>query len=66
MEACNVDISAHAQELAGIGWKVTTQDLPNGVTLTATATEAQPLTKLKTLGFMGSWRKARTISCTIS
>jgi ribosomal protein L15 len=46
-------VPAHVQELASMGWKAAAQDLPNGVTLTVTATEAQPIAKLKALGFMG-------------
>jgi hypothetical protein len=46
-------VPAQVQELAAMGWKATTQELPNGLTLTVAATEAQPLAKLKALGFMG-------------
>ena len=46
-------VPAHVHELREIGWKAKTEDLPNGVKLTVTASEAQPLTKLKALGFMG-------------
>lgn len=46
-------VPAHVRELAEIGWKAKTEDLPNGVKLTVTATEAAPLTKLKALGFFG-------------
>jgi hypothetical protein len=46
-------VPPHVRELASLGWKADTQDLPNGVMLTAKATEAQPLAKLKALGFMG-------------
>lgn len=46
-------VPAHVQELKEIGWSAKTEDLPNGVKLTVTASEATPLTKLKALGFMG-------------
>ena len=46
-------VPAHVHELAEIGWKAKTEDLPNGVKLTVTASEAAPLTKLKALGFFG-------------
>ena len=46
-------VPAHVHELAEIGWKAKTDDLPNGVKLTVTASEAAPLTKLKALGFIG-------------
>ncbi len=46
-------VPAHIKELAQNGWKASTEDLPNGVKVTVSATEAQPLAKLKGLGFMG-------------
>ena len=46
-------VPAHMNELRGIGWNAKTDELPNGVKLTVTANEAQPLTKLKALGFIG-------------
>lgn len=46
-------VPAHVHELAEIGWNAKTEDMPNGVKLTVTASEAAPLTKLKALGFMG-------------
>ena len=46
-------VPAHVSELREIGWNAKTEELPNGVKLTVTASEAQPLTKLKALGFMG-------------
>jgi len=46
-------VPAHAQELAALGWNAKTEELPNGVKLTVLASAAQPLVKLKALGFMG-------------
>lgn len=46
-------VPAHVNELRQIGWNAKSDDLPDGVTLTITASESQPLAKLKALGFMG-------------
>jgi len=46
-------VPAHAAELREIGWNAKTEELPNGVRLTVLASEAQPLTKLRALGFVG-------------
>jgi len=46
-------VPAHVSELREIGWNARSEDIPNGVKLTVLASEAQPLTKLKALGFMG-------------
>ena len=46
-------VPAHVNELKEIGWSAKTEELPNGVKLTVTASQATPLTKLKALGFMG-------------
>ncbi|MDN4988947.1 hypothetical protein QY049_38025 [Bradyrhizobium sp. WYCCWR 13022] len=46
-------VPAHVTELREMGWNAKSDDLPDGVTLTVTASEAQPLIKLKALGFMG-------------
>ena len=53
LEAIKRMVSAHVSELREIGWNAKSDELPNGVKLTAIASEAQPLTKLKALGFMG-------------
>jgi hypothetical protein len=53
LEAIKRMVPAHVNELHEIGWNAKGEDLPNGVKLTVLASEAQPLTKLKALGFMG-------------
>jgi ribosomal protein L15 len=53
LEAIKRMVPAHVSELHEIGWKAKSDELPNGVKLTVMASEAQPLTKLKALGFMG-------------
>ena len=53
LEAIKRMVPAHVNELHEIGWNAKTDDLPNSVKLTVFASEAQPLTKLKALGFMG-------------
>ena len=53
LEAINRMVPAHVSELREIGWSAKSEALPNGVKLTILASEAQPLTKLKALGFMG-------------
>jgi len=53
LEAIKRMVSAHVKELHEIGWNAKTDELPNGVKLTVIASEAQPLTKLKALGFIG-------------
>jgi hypothetical protein len=53
LEAIKRMVPAHVNELHEIGWNAKSEDLPNGVKLTVLASEAQPLTKLKALGFMG-------------
>lgn len=46
-------VPAHVRELGQNGWNAKTEELPNGVKLTVIASEAQPLAKLKALGFVG-------------
>ena len=53
VEAIRRMVPAHVKELHEIGWSAKSDDLPNGVRLTIVASDAQPLTKLKALGFMG-------------
>jgi hypothetical protein len=52
-EAIKRMLPPHAQELSQIGWAARTEELPDGVKLVVTSSEAQGLTKLKALGFMG-------------
>ncbi len=53
LEAIKRMVPAHVNELREIGWSAKSDVLPDGVTLTVTARDSQPLTKLKALGFMG-------------
>jgi hypothetical protein len=53
LEAIKRMVSAHVSELREIGWNAKSDELPNGIKLTVMASEAQLLTKLKALGFMG-------------
>jgi len=53
LEAIKRMVPAHVSELREIGWTAKSEDLSNGVKLTVTASENQPLAKLKALGFMG-------------
>ena len=53
LEAIKRMVPAHVNELREIGWNAKSDELPNGVKLTVTANEGQPLPKLKALGFMG-------------
>ena len=53
LQAIKRMVPAHVRELTEIGWNAKTEDLANGVKLTVTASEAQPLRKLKALGFIG-------------
>jgi hypothetical protein len=53
LEAIKRMVPAHVSELHEIGWNAKSDELPNGIKLTVTASEAQPLPKLKALGFMG-------------
>jgi hypothetical protein len=53
LESIRRMVPAHVKELHEIGWNAKTDELPNGVKLTVTANDAQPLSKLKALGFIG-------------
>lgn len=53
LEAIKRMVPAHVKELYETGWNAKTDELSNGVKLTVMASDAQPLTKLKALGFIG-------------
>jgi hypothetical protein len=53
LDAIKRMVPAHVSELREIGWNAKSDELPNGVKLTVVASDAQPLTRLKALGFMG-------------
>jgi hypothetical protein len=53
LDAIKRMVPAHVQELGRAGWNAKTDDLPNGVKLTVTSTDAKQVTKLKALGFIG-------------
>jgi hypothetical protein len=53
LDAIKRMVPAHVAELREIGWNAKSDELPNGVKLTVMASDAQPLVKLKALGFMG-------------
>jgi len=53
LEAIKRMVPAHVSELREIGWNAKSDELPNGIKLTVMTSEAQLLTKLKALGFMG-------------
>ena len=53
LEAIKRMVPAHVKELLEIGWNAKTDELSNGVKLTVMASDAQPLTKLRALGFIG-------------
>ena len=53
LESIKRMVPAHVKQLHEIGWNAKTDELPNGVKLTVMSSDAQPLTKLKALGFIG-------------
>jgi hypothetical protein len=53
LEAIKRMVPAHAGELKKIGWNANTEELPNGVKLVVTTTDAKQAIKLKAFGFMG-------------
>lgn len=53
LEAIKRMVPAHVKELHEIGWNAKSDELSNGVKLTVIASDAQPLAKLKALGFIG-------------
>ena len=63
LDAIKRMVPAHTHELSQLGWNAKTEDLPNGVTLTVTSTDAKQVVKRWAL--WGSWCKAHTTSGTI-
>ncbi|MBR0970434.1 MULTISPECIES: hypothetical protein [Bradyrhizobium] len=53
LDAIKRMVPAHTHELSQLGWNAKTEDLPNGVKLIVTSTDARQVVKLKALGFMG-------------
>ena len=53
LEAIKRMVPAHVRELQEIGWSAKTEELPKGIKLAVTASQTQPLSKLKALGFVG-------------
>ncbi len=53
LDAIKRMVPAHLAELVKLGWEAKTAELPNGVMLTVTSSDAKQATKLKALGFMG-------------
>ena len=53
LDAIRRMVPAHVQELSHAGWNAKVADLPNGVALTVTSSDADQLKKLHALGFMG-------------
>jgi hypothetical protein len=52
-EAIRRMVPAHVRELTKLGWNAVTEELPGGVKLTVTSSDAKDVVKLKALGFMG-------------
>jgi hypothetical protein len=46
-------VPAHTRELVALGWRASTEDLPNGVKLVVTSSDPRQVVKLKALGFIG-------------
>jgi len=53
LDAVKRMVPAHVHELDRLGWNAKTEDLPNGVRMTVTSTDAGQVAKLRALGFMG-------------
>ncbi len=53
VEAIKRMVPAHTHELNAMGWKASTEELPNGVRLMVISDDPAQATKLKALGFMG-------------
>ena len=53
LDAIKRMVPAHAHELAQLGWRAMTEELPNGVKLVVSASDPRQVVKIKALGFMG-------------
>jgi predicted RNA binding protein YcfA (HicA-like mRNA interferase family) len=53
LDAIKRMVPAHTHELAGLGWRAKTEELPNGVKLVVTASDPRQVVKVRALGFMG-------------
>jgi len=53
LDAIKRMVPAHANELAQLGWRAMTEELPNGVKLVISASDPRQVVKIKALGFMG-------------
>jgi hypothetical protein len=53
LQAIKRMVPAHVSELVKLGWDAKTEEMPNGVKLTVTTSDAKQVGKLKALGFMG-------------
>ncbi len=53
LDAIKRMVPAHVRELGQSGWNAKAEDLPTGVRMTVTSTDAGQVTKLRALGFMG-------------
>jgi hypothetical protein len=53
LDAIKRMVPAHVRELSQLGWNARTEDVPDGVRMTVTSTDAGQATRLRALGFMG-------------
>lgn len=53
LDAIKRMVPAHVRELTRLGWDAKTEELPNGVRMTVTGSDARQATKLRALGFLG-------------
>jgi len=53
LQAIKRMVPAHVNELVKLGWEAKTEEMPNGVKLTVTTSDAKQVAKLKALGLMG-------------
>jgi hypothetical protein len=53
LQAIKRMVPAHVSELVKLGWDAKAEEMPNGVKLTVTTSDAKQVVKLKALGFIG-------------